>query len=244
MIYHLNHRLQSNGNDPNEGDIKLNSMRYWFILFICLLTNLVFAQPGKVPQEIVDGKKYYIHVVKPGNTLWWIHETYNVSVDEIVKLNPGSEKGVSVGQKIRVPVQSQMTTYTVLPQESLYSLSQKFEIPVDSLINWNPGSENGLKVGQVLNINSANGDKGVQGKTQQAPIPAKVVDSNKLDNKVVKPEVKSPEVKSPEVYKHEVKTSDVKTSEVKTSEVKTTEVKTPEVKSPEVKSPEVKTTEV
>jgi LysM repeat protein len=103
-------------------------MKQLISCFFSVISLLVFAQPDKAEREIVDGKKYYVHIVKPGNTMWWIHETYKVPVDEIVKANPGSEKGVSVGQRIKVPIATETISYTVLPKETLYGISKKFEV--------------------------------------------------------------------------------------------------------------------
>ena len=108
-------------------------MRFLTGFIFSFLSLLAFAQPEKAERENVDGKRYYVHVVKPGNTMWWIHETYNVPVEEIVKANPGSEKGVSVGQRIRIPIPVETVTYTVLQKETLYGISKKFEVTVDVL---------------------------------------------------------------------------------------------------------------
>lgn len=214
-------------------------MRYWFVFVFSFINSLVFGQPGKVPQETVDGQSYYVHTVKPGNTLWWIHETYNVPVDEIVKANPGSEKGVSIGQKIRVPFQNQNTSYTVLPGESLYSLSKKFVVSIDSLVKWNPGTENGIKVGQVLKVQFSPKENQEKNKIQPSNVSKNPSDQIKSENRNPKQEQKTTEVKLPENKPNdkstETKLTD-KSTESKMPEVKLAETKTTEVKSPESKS--------
>jgi LysM repeat protein len=133
-------------------------MKQLISCFFSVISLFVFAQPDKAEREIVDGKKYYVHIVKPGNTMWWIHETYKVPVDEIVKANPGTEKGVSVGQRIKVPIATETINYTVLPKETLYGISKKFEVSVEALVSANPGSENGVQVGQTLKIENVYSD--------------------------------------------------------------------------------------
>jgi len=133
-------------------------LKYFVFSLFSMFLTLTFAQPDKAEREIVDGKKFYVHIVKPGNTMWWIHETYNVPVDVIVKANPGSEKGVSVGQRIMVPVPAETVTYTVLPKETLFGIAKKFEVSVDALIASNPGTENGVQAGQTLKIENVYSD--------------------------------------------------------------------------------------
>jgi LysM repeat protein len=127
-------------------------MNHKLIFFFLLVCNAVFSQPEKAVKETIDGRKFYIHIVKPGNTMWWIHENYNVPVEDITKANPGSEKGVSVGQRVLVPVPVENVDYTVLPKETLYAISKKFEVTVESIVMANPNAENGVQVCQVLHI--------------------------------------------------------------------------------------------
>ena len=68
------------------------------LLLLCLivLSNGVLSQTDTKDwvYEYSNGKKYSVHIAQAGNTLWGIHTTYNVSVDDIVDANPGIEKGV------------------------------------------------------------------------------------------------------------------------------------------------------
>jgi LysM repeat protein len=80
----------------------------YFILFvsIALTTNICFAQSAKDTIEVVEiGKqKYYIHTVEAGHTLYAISKRYNTPIDVIKDANPGIEAGLSIGQKIKIPV--------------------------------------------------------------------------------------------------------------------------------------------
>ncbi|MBI1836813.1 MAG: LysM peptidoglycan-binding domain-containing protein [Flavobacteriia bacterium] len=130
--------------------------------FLVIFTS-TFAQPSDVPIEVVNGKKYYVHIVQGGNTLWGIHTMYNVPVNDIVLSNPGVENGVKEGQKLLIPVNTNATPinseqkkHTVQAQETLYGISKKYGITSDELIEANPGIENGIKVGQELIIPESN----------------------------------------------------------------------------------------
>ncbi len=137
-------------------------IKYSLILFFLCSAMSLFAQPKDAEVEVKDGKKYYVHFVQAGNTLWGIHSIYNVPVEDIVSSNPGVENGVKEGQKLLIPIavsavkpseiKGETKTYTVLPQETLFGISKKFGVTLDELVEANPGTENGVKVGQVLTI--------------------------------------------------------------------------------------------
>ncbi len=132
-----------------------------FVYFIFSFFTL-FAQPKDAQVEVVDGKKYYVHIVQGGNTLWGIYKLYNVPVEDIVKSNPGVENGVKEGQKLLIPISSSplkpsdvisdAKKHTVQAQETLFGISKKYGLSSEQLIEANPGIETGLKVGQQLVI--------------------------------------------------------------------------------------------
>lgn len=127
-------------------------MKNWILILFTILSSQLFAQPDKVETEVVNGKKYYVHHVQSGNTLYGIHKLYNVPVEDIVKSNPGSEKGLLEGQRILIPVPLETISHEVGNKETLFGISKKYGVTVDAIIQANPGVENGLKVGQKLII--------------------------------------------------------------------------------------------
>jgi LysM repeat protein len=112
----------------------------------------VFAQKDTLETELIAGKKYYIHIVQAGNSLWGIHKLYNVSVNEIVAANPGIENGIKVGQKISVPVPIEVKYHEVSAGETVYAVAKKYGVKTDDLIAANPGTENGIVKGQKIII--------------------------------------------------------------------------------------------
>lgn len=127
-------------------------MKNWLIVLLTFVTFGSFAQPENATTEVVNGKKYYVHIVQDGNTLYGIHNLYNVSVEEIIKQNPGTEKGVVEGQKLLIPVQLKTVIHEVASKETLYGIAKKYGVTTDVIIQANPGVENGVKVGQKLTI--------------------------------------------------------------------------------------------
>ncbi|MBT2717795.1 glycosyl hydrolase family 18 protein [Bacillus sp. ISL-57] len=93
-----------------------------------------------------------IHVVRPGQTLYGIAQTYSVTVDRLVESNkiPNPNNLVS-GQALVIPIVG--SYYFVQPGDSLYSISQRVNVPVQELANINGISENqSLSVGYRLYI--------------------------------------------------------------------------------------------
>ena len=81
MISALNHLQQLNGN----------KMKNYFlsILFFLIAPMLSFAQPDGATVETINGKKYYVHIVEQGNTLYGIQTLYKVKMEAILEANPG-----------------------------------------------------------------------------------------------------------------------------------------------------------
>jgi LysM repeat protein len=137
-----------------------------YIAIVCfLLTSLgLWAQPENVQVEVKDGKKYYVHIVQNGNTLWGIQTLYKVKVADIIRANPNTESGIKDGQKLLIPIPNNQIAsdsadtavkkHVVEKKETLYGISKQYGVSIDQLIDANPGVENGLQLGQELNIPS------------------------------------------------------------------------------------------
>lgn len=118
---------------------------------------------------ILEGTVYYIHMVKPGETLYAISKAYNISQKEIAIENPGVISGLQVGQAIKIPVdpkpQEEIDTselpepaetgryHTVMPGETLYGIARIYNLREKDIKQANRGvSETKLKPGQRLRI--------------------------------------------------------------------------------------------
>lgn len=93
-----------------------------------------------------------IHVVKQGDTIFNIANTYNTPMETIINANElDAPNALVVGQALVIPIIGQF--YFVQRGENLYSISQKFDIPYQELsrIN-NIPANNMLPVGFRLYI--------------------------------------------------------------------------------------------
>lgn len=130
---------------------KKNKMKYLIFTLLLGVFTVLRAQ-GTPLVEVVSGVKYYVHFVQSGNTLYGIHKTYNVSLDQIITANPGCEKGLVEGQKLLIPVSLVEVKHTVAAKETLFAISKKYGVKQEAILADNPDAELGLKVGQVLLI--------------------------------------------------------------------------------------------
>ena len=118
------------------------------------MVNTLLAQPGVSEKVTIEGKTYYKHQVKQGETVYAIHKMYGVGVEDIYAKNDGSREGISVGQFLLIPVLTQVVyeQHVVAKKETIYGICSKYNIKQDVLITANPELKNGLKEGQVIRI--------------------------------------------------------------------------------------------
>ncbi len=116
--------------------------------------------------ELKRNDNIIYHKVEKGQTLYYISKKYDVTQEEIIKLNPGVEKSLRVGLNLRIPAKKEQKPTTqstesnddyiyhvVQPQETLFFLSKKYEVSVKDIIAENPGLESGvIKIGTQLRI--------------------------------------------------------------------------------------------
>ena len=99
---------------------------------------------------------HFMHTVTKGQSLYSISSMYNVSIEDIVKLNPGSDQRIKVGQTLKIPQTSadnKVIFHTIQAGETLYKLSVQHGVSVERICRANPGlSVKNFRVGQVIAI--------------------------------------------------------------------------------------------
>ncbi|WP_181566766.1 LysM peptidoglycan-binding domain-containing protein [Aequorivita sp. CIP111184] len=106
------------------------------------------------------------HKVKKKETLYGIAQLYNVSVEDIKKLNKELySRGLKKGERLLIPAASQVTEngssgpgkilpgtqkHTVKPKETKFGIARKFGISIAELEDLNPDLGESLKVGTTL----------------------------------------------------------------------------------------------
>lgn len=139
------------------------------ILFTLIVITLLSCS-GKAqvvgPIEEVNGKRFYMHSVEKGQTLYSISKIYKCEVNQITSSNPGADLSIKEGQVLKIPYESSFISkgkfieknnqsykiHEVEKRETLYSISKLYNIEINVLVEANPGSENGVKKGQEILI--------------------------------------------------------------------------------------------
>jgi LysM repeat protein len=148
------------------------------IVLLLMFCAATYAQePVKVTRSdnkvVLQGKVYYVHVVKPGQTLYSIARAYNVTEKEILIENQGSSADLIIGQVLKIPsdpasaftvdtgeLQKDRRTHVLKAGETLYAVSRMYEITVEEILQMNPGIDiHDLPVGQEILLPPEEGEQ-------------------------------------------------------------------------------------
>ncbi len=114
----------------------------------------------------INGTKYFVHMVRTGDSLAALATTYGVDAADIITHNPSAAKALREGETLRIPVPANATaqaserksrkshtTHDVQRGETLYAISRMYEIPIPTIIEDNPEVDPiHLQVGQQILI--------------------------------------------------------------------------------------------
>ena len=157
-----------------------------------------------------------VHEVQQKENLWAISKKYNVSVDDLKKVNPSLEsEDLKIGQKLTIPSNAIAATekntkknqniekpeiipstdvevvVEVKPKETKYLIAKKYGITVAELERQNPSIKRKLPVGYLLKIRTskekANQDIASASQTQVAEAVATSENNGKNDE--IRPEI-------------------------------------------------------
>ncbi len=98
------------------------------------------------------------HYVKQGETLYSISKLYNISVEDIKRINQLNSNSLLLGQKLLVKNEvllNEADTYlehVVSIGDTFYNISKKYNVSVEDLKKWNNLNSSTLNIGQKLKI--------------------------------------------------------------------------------------------
>lgn len=118
----------------------------------------------------INGKKYYVHTVKSGDTLYSIAKAYGMEEAIITQNNPTAADGLKIDQSIKIPVSEKalqqarnekkrkkdFVTHKIKAGQTLYSIARDYNISVSSIREDNPAiNPQSLTIGETLWIRRA-----------------------------------------------------------------------------------------
>ena len=95
---------------------------------------------------------YELYTVISGDTLYNIANKFDVSVNEIKQINNLKNDFLSIGQKLKIPINNDYKVYIVQKGDSLYSISRKYNTTVTAIQSLNNLTTSVLTIGQKLLI--------------------------------------------------------------------------------------------
>ncbi len=117
--------------------------------------------PGATPPPQPSCPNGTLYTVRAGDTFFRLSQQFGVSVDALMRANPGVDPTrLQIGQIICIPsVVPPMPPcqngfyYTIKAGDTLFALSQQFGVSVQDIINANPGIDpSRLQIGQTICI--------------------------------------------------------------------------------------------
>ena len=124
----------------------------------CKALAIIAGSSIKVMAQATAESGYFLHTVTKGQSLYSISSMYNVTIDDIVRLNPGSDKQIREGAALKIPQAATTNSdkpvfHTIQAGETLYRLSVKYNVTTQAICEANPGlSTENFRSGQVIII--------------------------------------------------------------------------------------------
>lgn len=72
-------------------------------VLLLLLSVCAFAVQKSGTIVYINGSKFYIHTVQPGETLYRLSKAYEVGEKVILQYNPSAGGGLKAGENVKIP---------------------------------------------------------------------------------------------------------------------------------------------
>lgn len=160
-LYSLAKRYKTTVNAIKEINHKVNN-------------NLSIGEVLKIPTVLVDetdsnNTVYNEYVVKRGDNLYSIADKFNISVDDIKKINNLKGNALTIGQTLIIesyPEDGEILecygnsgdeyiTYIVKDGDDLYSVARRYNTSVQKIKELNNLTSDDLSIGQILQVKEA-----------------------------------------------------------------------------------------
>lgn len=142
--------------------LKITYLNFILAFVFCCTSCITHAQKKSTDVKTINGKKYYIHKVEKGQSLYAIAKTYSMDVNSILAENDEAIDGLNTGQELKIPVESLLPKtviaidtnkyvyHKVVKGETVYGITKKYNIDEKKLVSYNPTINSGLKDGDYI----------------------------------------------------------------------------------------------
>ncbi len=116
----------------------------------------------------IGGKKYILHQISSGETLFSVARKYKLTIQDLKQTNPELANGLKSNQVIKIPMPEVEKSQVALPQndsyvlhkvesgQTLYAISKKYNVSVEKIKKWNNLESNELKLGSYIIVGEKN----------------------------------------------------------------------------------------
>ncbi|MDR0700539.1 MAG: LysM peptidoglycan-binding domain-containing protein, partial [Tannerella sp.] len=136
-----------------------------FALLSGIFCLIAINAPAQSYQNVPEEDIFY-HTIERGQTVYSIAKMYDVKVEELHRLNIGSDEGIRVGDKLKIPQKKIVRTsasktgagdaylyHTIQARETLYGVSKQYGVSGESIVEANPGlSYESFSTGKTIRI--------------------------------------------------------------------------------------------
>lgn len=134
---------------------KQTKMKNYFLMTLLCLGQILWAQQEKT----------FTYTIQSGETLAQIAKKHNVTEADIIRLNPGVEKGIQENTTLQIPNSTSVSyllkkndvsaiaysKHQVTAKETLFSIARQYNVSVKDLDELNADAlKDGLKIGQEI----------------------------------------------------------------------------------------------
>jgi len=109
-------------------------------------------------EELDRQKIPLFHIVEQGETLYAISKKYDITPDELYRINQlSADDKIGIGQKIYLKepfdgMNDSYISYSVKKGDTMYRISRKYNASVEDILEWNNKADSSLKEGEILRI--------------------------------------------------------------------------------------------
>jgi LysM repeat protein len=156
----------------------------------------VLIPPARAPiADLPPRPGYYAYQVSPQETLYGIASKHNLTIDQLVTINPVLKEGLKAGQWIYLPgketeetpqTSSDFIRHEVKRRETLYSISKQYNVEIKEILQVNPGLDGRLRKDDIILIPGKKKSKPEEKPIQDAVVQGRDINLEAIETKPIR----------------------------------------------------------